>query len=64
MKYNPASDDDYLAMSELSREIGTIVQKNLEQGLSDLTDSDIEHIVKMTSDVTLKIKSQMKEITV
>ena len=57
-------DSDYLAMAELTKEISSLVQKSLNQGNKELTPSDIEHILKMTTDVTLKIKSKSKELTV
>ena len=57
-------DSDYLAMSELTKEISLIVKDSLDEGESDLSSSDIEHILKITSDVTLKIKSQLQEITI
>jgi len=46
-----------LAMIELTREIGFLVQRSINQGNKELTASDIEHILKITTDVTLKIKS-------
>jgi len=57
-------DSDFFAMSELTKEIGSIVQSTLDKGEKDLTSSDIEHILKITSDVTHKIKSQVQELTV
>ena len=57
-------DSDYLAMAELTKEISSLVQKSLNQGNKELTPSDIEHILKMTTDVTLKIKSKSQELTV
>jgi len=57
-------DSDYLAMAELTKEIGSLVQKSINQGRKELTPSDIEHILKMTTDVTLRIKSKSKELTV
>ena len=57
-------DSDFLAMSELTKEIGSIVQSTLDKGQKDLSSSDIEHILKITSDVTHKIKSQVQELTV
>jgi hypothetical protein len=56
---NEKFDSEYLAMSELTKEIGLIVQDSLDEGQSDLSSSDIEHILKITSDVTLKIKSKL-----
>jgi len=55
---------DYLAMSELTKEIGDIVLKSFNPGRENLIPSDIEHILKITSDVTHKIKSQLQELTV
>ncbi|QLH04562.1 hypothetical protein C5F49_03950 [Nitrosopumilus oxyclinae] len=57
-------DSDYLAMSELTKEIGLIVKDSFAGGQTDLSSSDIEHILKITSDVTHKIKSQIQELTI
>ena len=57
-------DSYYLAMSELTNEIGLIVKDSFDEGRTDLTSSDIEYILKITSDVTHKIKSQLLEITI
>jgi len=57
-------DSDYLAMAELTKEIGSLVQKSINKGRKELTPSDIEHILKMTTDVTLRIKSKSRELTV
>jgi len=57
-------DSDYLAMADLTKEIGSLVQKSINQGRKELTPSDIEHILKMTTDVTLRIKSKSQELTV
>jgi len=61
---NEKLDSDYLAMSELTKEIGLIVKDSLDEGQTDLSSSDIEYILKITSDVTDKIKSQLPEITI
>jgi hypothetical protein len=57
-------DSDYLAMSELTKEIGDVVLNSFNQGRENLIPSDVEYILKITSDVTCKIKSQMNELTV
>ena len=57
-------DSEYLAMSELTKEIGSLVQKSVNQGNKELTASDIEHILKMTTDVTLQIKSKSLELKI
>ena len=64
MIINEKLDSDYLAMSELTKEIGLIVHDSIDEGRTDLSSSDIEHILKITSDVTHKIKSQLQEITI
>ena len=64
MLANEKIDSDCLAMSELTKEIGLIVKDSFDEGRTDLSPSDIEHILKITSDVTYKIKSQLQEITI
>jgi len=57
-------ESDCVAMAELTKEIASLVQKSIDEGHEDLTPFDIEHILKMTSDVTHKIKIQSPELTV
>ncbi len=57
-------DTDYLAMAELTKEIGSLVEISMNQGNKELTPSDIEHILKMTTDVTLQIKSKPPELRI
>ena len=57
-------DFGYLAMIELTKEIGSLVQRSINQGNKELSASDIEHILKMTTDVTLKIKSKLPELRI
>ncbi len=57
-------DSEYLAMAELTKEIGSLVQKSVNQGNKELTPSDIEHILKMTTDVTLQIKSKSLKLRI
>ncbi len=57
-------DSGYLAMAELTKEIGSLVQRSVNQGNKELTPSDIEHILKMTTDVTLQIKSKSLELRI
>ena len=49
-------DSDYLAMVELTKEIGSLVQKSTNQGNKELTAFEIEHILKITTDTTREIK--------
>ena len=57
-------DFEYMSIAELTNEIGHIVQKSIDKGDETLSPSDIEHILKMTTDVTNKITPQVQEITV
>ena len=56
-------ESDYMAMAELHKEIGFIVQRTVDEGHKELTPSDIEYILKITSDVTHKIKIRNPELT-
>lgn len=62
MALNERVDFDYLAISELTKEIGSIVENSFSGNVS-LTTLDIEHILKITSDVACRVKSQMLELT-
>ena len=64
MNTSEKSKSDYMAISELTKEIGSVVSKCFDEGREDLNKDEIEHILKMTTDVTLKIKSPTKELTV
>ena len=63
MTSNEKIDSDYLAMSELTREIGSILENSFDDGREHLSSSDIEHILKITSDVTHRIKHQTQKIS-
>jgi len=63
MTSNEEIDSDYLAMSELTREIGSILENSFDDGREHLSPSDIEHILKITSDVTHRIKHQTQKIS-
>ncbi len=58
------TDSGYLTMAELTKEIASLVQRSINQGNKELTASDIEHILKMTTDVTLKIKSKSLKLRI
>ena len=49
-------DTDYLDMVELTKEIGSLVQRSINQGNKELTAFEIEYILKITSDTTREIK--------
>lgn len=58
------SKSDYLAISELTKEIGSVVLKCFDEGREDLNNDEIKHILKMTTNTNLKIKFPSKELTV
>ncbi len=64
MKTITELDSDYLAISELTTEIGMIVQNALNNGQDNLSKTDIEHVLKITSDVTSKIQQPLTKLTV
>ncbi len=64
MNFNDEIDSDYLAMVELIKEIGSIVQNSINQRRDELNPDEIEHVLKITSDVITKLKKQSVELTV
>jgi len=64
MMFDRNLESNYLAMAELNIEIGAIVQKSIDEGNDDLSPVDVEHIIKITSDVTKKINFQILELTI
>lgn len=64
MVFNPQMDLNYLAISELSKEIGYTIEICFGDGFEYLPSHDAEHILKITSDVTHRVKSQILELTV
>ena len=57
-------DSDFLAMVELTKEIGFIVQNSINESRDELNPDEIEHVLKMTSDVIIKLKKQSVKLTV
>lgn len=64
MIFNEEIDPNYLAISELSKKIGYTIETCFGDGFEYLSSIDAEHILKITSDVTHKVKSQILELTV
>jgi len=64
MNFNDEIDSDYLAMVELIKEIGSIVQSSINESRDELNPDEIEHVLKITSDVITKLKKQSVELTV
>ncbi len=64
MNFNDEVDSDYLAMVELIKEIGSIVQNSINQRRDELNPDEIEHVLKITSDVITKLKKESVKLTV
>ena len=56
-------DSNRLPICELAKEIVYIAKNSFDHGDADLTPSDVEHILKITSDVTHRIKSEIGGLT-
>jgi hypothetical protein len=50
-----------LALESLNQEVSSIAQHSFNEGREHLNDLDIEHLIKMTNDVVMKIKLQVQE---
>ena len=64
MNFHDEIDSDYLAMVELTKEIGSIVQNSIDECRDELSEDEIGHVIKMTSDVITKLKKQTVKLTV
>jgi len=64
MDFDDEIDSDYLAMVELTKEISAIVQNSINQSRDELNPDEIEHVIKITSDVIAKLKKQSLKLTV
>ena len=51
-------------MECLQQEVSLMAQHSFDEGREHLNDLEIEHLLKMTSDVVMKIKRQTTEIYV
>ena len=57
-------DLEYLAMVELTKEIGSIVEHSINQCRDELNSQEIQHVVNMTSNVISKLKRHSVKLTV
>ncbi len=64
MNFNDEIDSDFLAIVELTKEIGVIVQNSINQCRDELNPDEIEYVIKITSDVITKLKKQSVKLTV
>lgn len=52
-----------LALESLQTEVSFMAQHTINEGREHLNDLQVEHLIKMTHDVVLKIKHQAKELS-
>jgi len=64
MNINDEIDSDFLAMVELTKEIGFIVQNSINESRDELNPDEIEYVLKITSDVIIKLKKESVKLTV
>ncbi len=51
-----------LILESLQREVSFIAQQSFDEGREHLNDLEIQHLIKMTNDVVLKIKQQTMDL--
>jgi hypothetical protein len=54
--------DQVLVIQSLQREVSFMAQHSFDEGREHLNDLEIEHLIKMTNDVVMKIKQQTMEM--
>ena len=52
-----------LALESLQNEVSFMAQHSLNEGRKHLNDLEVEHLIKMTYDVVMKIKNQTKGLS-
>jgi hypothetical protein len=52
-----------LALESLQNEVSFIAQHSIDEGREHLNDLEVEHLIKMTSDVVSKIKNQARGLS-
>lgn len=51
-----------IAIQSLHKEVGFVTRHSADEGRENLNNLEIEHLIKMTNDVVMKIKQQTKEM--
>jgi len=51
-----------LVLKSLQQEVSFVAQHSIDEGREHLNDLEIEHLLKMTNNVVMKIKQQTKVI--
>ena len=52
-----------LVLQSLQQEVSFLAQHSIDEGRECFNDLDIEHLIKMTNDVVMKIIQQTKEMS-
>jgi hypothetical protein len=52
-----------LALESLQNEVSFMAQHSFDEGREHLNDLEVEHLIKMTSDVVMKIKNQTRGLS-
>ncbi len=52
-----------LALESLHNEVSFLAKHSVDEGREHLNDLEIEHLIKMTNDVVMKIKKQTEEMS-
>ena len=52
-----------LALESLHKEVGFVARHSVDEGREHLNDLEIEHLIKMTTDIVMKIKQQTQEMS-
>ena len=52
-----------LALESLQTEVSFMAQNSIDEGREHLDDLQVEHLIKMTSDVVMKIKNHTKGLS-
>ena len=52
-----------LALESLQKEVSFVARHSIDEGREHLNNLEIEHLLKMTNDVVMRIKQQTKEMS-
>ncbi len=68
-RQKPAFDSDLeiamstnLALDTLQKEVSSMAKHSIDEGHEHLNNLEIEHLIKMTEDVVMKIKQNAREM--
>jgi len=55
-------NNSVIALESLNHEVSSMAQHSINEGREYLNDLEIQHLIKMTNNVVMKIKTQVLEI--